>query len=130
MDKCIAVDLDGTLARTTRDGSIGAPIKAMADRVKGWNKDGLSVVVFTARAGDPIEVRKIQAWLKQHGLPELDVTHIKDASMVEIWDNRAVRVKTDSGDVCGGCNSNRLAVKSISAKYMAGGDLDAIQTDC
>lgn len=129
MRKCIAIDLDGTLSESTTDGSIGNPIKAMVDRVKSWNQDGLEVVIFTARAGDTSEVRKIESWLKNHQLPALNITNVKDSGMVEIWDNLAIRVANDKGDVCGECNSHRKREKSISSKYNDS-HLRVIETDC
>ena len=101
MPKIIAVDLDGTLAETTTDGSIGDPIKAMVDRINNWHDDGREVVIFTAR-GD-VQHRQIDAWLKLHGLPSLNVTNIKHPEFSEIWDNRAIRVDADTGNVCTGC---------------------------
>lgn len=50
--KRIAVDLDGTLAEWhgwPADGSIGAPIPAMVNRVKRWLAAGHDVVIYTAR---------------------------------------------------------------------------------
>lgn len=125
MSKFIAVDLDGTLAESTTDGSIGKPVKAMADRVKGWTKDGLSVVIFTARGGSADQISRIKAWLKQHELPDLDVTNIKEVEMVEFWDNKAVRVEVDSGEVCKTCDSFRKNADSISKKYSG-----RFTTDC
>lgn len=101
MPKAIAVDLDGTLSKTTTDGSIGLPIKAMVDRVNDWHNAGREVVIFTAR-GDG-QRRLVEAWLKSNGLPALNVTNVKDADMSEFWDNRAVRVEPDTGNVCSGC---------------------------
>ncbi len=110
MTKIIAVDLDGTLSKTTTDGSIGDPIKAMVDRVNAWHAAGREVVVFTARNNG--EWRKIDAWLKLNGLPALNVTNIKIAEFSEIWDNRAIRVDTDSGEACSKCVS--AAKKSLN----------------
>lgn len=48
----IGVDLDGTLAEYhgwPPDGSIGAPIPAMIERVKQWLDEGKDVRIFTAR---------------------------------------------------------------------------------
>lgn len=49
MTKWIGVDLDGTLARTTRgDGvKIGPPIPAMVARVANWLRQGKRVRVLT-----------------------------------------------------------------------------------
>lgn len=110
MPKIIAVDLDGTLSKTTTDGSIGDPIKAMVDRINDWHDAGREVVIFTAR-GDT-EWRKIDAWLKLNGLPALNVTNIKSPEFSAIWDNRAIRVVADGGEVCSKCEST--AKKSLN----------------
>lgn len=126
--KCIAVELDGTLSKTTSDGSIGAPVQAMLDRVKAWTEDGLVVVLFTARAGNDHEIKRIRSWLGQYGLPnDLEITNIKGEDMVEIWDSKSIRVEVDTGDVCKTCNSTRKKTGSISAKHSV---RDDFKTDC
>lgn len=101
----IGVDLDGTLAK--RNGGagkpIGAPVPAMAARIARWLEDGREVRIFTARAGDPKEVRRIKAWLIEHELPSLKITNKKDLGMGELWDDRAVRVEIDKGTPCRAC---------------------------
>ena len=103
MTKIIAVDLDGTLAKTTNDGSIGEPVKNMVDRIKNWHDAGREVVIFTARGSD--QHRTIDAWMQKHGMPILNVTNVKSAEFSEIWDNRAIRVAQDTGEVCSKCAS-------------------------
>ncbi len=120
MPKIIAVELDGTLAKTTTDGSIGNPIKATVDRINDWHDAGREVVIFTAR-GDT-EHRKISAWLQHNGLPEINVTNVKSAEFSEIWDNRAVRVETDTGEVCSKCASAAKKSLNHSASFT--------RTDC
>jgi len=104
MTKVIAVDLDGTLSKTTQDGSIGQPIKAMVDRVNDWNDAGRTVVIFTARGQS--EHPKIRTWLKQNSLPDFEVTNVKIPEFTEIYDNRAIRVEEDTGALCGKCASS------------------------
>ncbi len=96
----IGVDLDGTLA--FYDGwrgpyHIGEPIWPMFDRVTSWVSEGRTVKIFTARADDPEQVKHIHAWLKQWGLPRLEVTNKKDRQMIELWDDRAVAVVPNKG---------------------------------
>jgi hypothetical protein len=55
------------------------------------------VKIMTARAGDPVGVAATQAWLKTHGLPELEVTDKKDFGMIELWDDRAIQVVQNRG---------------------------------
>lgn len=99
----IGVDLDGTLAHYTgwRGAEhIGDPIPAMVDRVKAWMAEGVTVKIFTARACVPEQVPFISEWLKKHGMAGLEVTNVKDFGMVELWDDRSVRVVTNTGNRC------------------------------
>lgn len=96
----IGVDLDGTLAEATDwQGMehIGPPVPLMMRRVRQWLDQGLPVKIVTARAGDPVGVAATQAWLKTHGLPELEVTDKKDFGMIELWDDRAIQVVQNRG---------------------------------
>lgn len=109
MKKWIGIDLDGTLAEVGRDnlGEIGKPISKMMNRVKKWLDDGeYEVRIFTARAGDAQQENKIRKWLKDNDLPELLITNLKDRDMLSIWDDKAVRVERNSGEICSGCISN------------------------
>lgn len=100
----IAVDLDGTLAEYhgIGDGSIGKPIPPMVKRVKRWLSEGRDVRIFTARVAGPHaaldERRKIRAWCQEHLGQELEVTNQKDHGTVEIWDDRAVQVRKNTGE--------------------------------
>ena len=117
----IGVDLDGTLAHYTGwgDGQIGEPVPAMLKRVKQWLSEGREIRIFTARVGfgagfseasqrsddahfiDEQRVL-IEAWCEQHVGQELAVTAVKDFGMIELWDDRCVRVKANTGQPC--CN--------------------------
>jgi len=94
------VDLDGTLAHDTGwhgAGQIGVPIPEMLERVQRWLLDGRRVKIFTARATVPQQIPPIREWLRKHGLPELEITNVKDFAMIEYWDDRAVEVVTNTG---------------------------------
>jgi len=103
----IGVDLDGTLAYyTSSQGlTIGEPIEPMLSRVKAWIAQGIPVKIFTARAsgrqwgsaGALEQMILVQDWLERNGLPRLEITCEKDYLMVELWDDRAVRVETNTG---------------------------------
>jgi len=109
----IGVDLDGTLARY--DGwkgvdHIGEPITPMTVRVKEWLEDGKTVKIFTARVaghgmvdlstGKPVDaITPIKQWCKKHIGQELEVTNVKDFGLIELWDDRAVRVEMNTGRV-------------------------------
>lgn len=96
-DGWVGVDLDGTLAATTEDMTIGEPIPEMVQRIKRWHAQGIKVKVFTARASSPTEAPKIRAWLLANKLPDLEITNTKDYQMVELWDDKAVEVIKNTG---------------------------------
>jgi hypothetical protein len=101
----IGVDLDGTLAHDLgkrRDSKgldeIGSPIKPMVNRLRKWLAEGKTVKIFTARASSPRQVVMIKKWLASQGLPDLEVTNVKDLRMIELWDDRCVQVMTNLGE--------------------------------
>ncbi|OYV36823.1 MAG: hypothetical protein B7Z80_14480 [Rhodospirillales bacterium 20-64-7] len=115
----IGVDLDGTLASYDNwkgVGHVGAPLMPMVNRVKQWLEEGVEVRIMTARAwsdgsvGRNLEVavntEAIQAWCKEHIGVVLPVTCTKDYFMVELWDDRAVRVDRNTGEPCAGCKGH------------------------
>ena len=100
-EQWIGVDLDGTLAEYNDwigIEHIGKAIPLMVERVRGWIAEGKKVKIFTARvtAGQKT-IRYIHEWLVSNGLPELEVTNIKDFDMLELWDDRCVSVITNTG---------------------------------
>lgn len=109
MSGWIGVDLDGTLAEYHGHygTAIGEPVRAMLLRVQDWIAAGREVRIFTARAGDPAQRQAVQQWLRRHGLGELAVTNVKDFDMTALWDDKAVRVKRNTGHVCGACVRGR-----------------------
>tara|TARA_B100001094_G_scaffold292471_1_gene311622 strand:- start:632 stop:1081 length:450 start_codon:yes stop_codon:yes gene_type:complete len=98
----IGVDLDGTLAMAEPWQGfehIGKPVPNMVKRLKVWVGMGYTVKIVTARAADPeVAIPPIKAWLKKHGLPDLEVTNAKDMDMIELWDDRAVQVIPNTGN--------------------------------
>jgi len=100
MGEWIGVDLDGTLAEYHGGlHAIGKPIELMMVRVRDWLSKGKDVRIFTARAREPKQVELIKKWCVSNGLPELPITNVKDYDMVELWDNIAVHVKTNTGEL-------------------------------
>lgn len=112
-------------------GSIGSPVQEMSDRVKRWQDKGVEVRIFTARAGDydhwcfaekqglfngPFyndymakknaiydeTIKPIEDWCEKHFGQRFRVTAMKDYAMVELWDDRAVRVEMNTGKVVQG----------------------------
>lgn len=117
MSGWVGVDLDGTLAYY--DGwkgetQIGPPIPEMVARVRRWLEEGREVRIFTARVAggalnldgsrhDIANVRAcIEAWAEKHIGTRLQVTCVKDFGMVELWDDRCVRVIPNTGRRCCG----------------------------
>ena len=110
----VGVDLDGTLAHWVEwvhHAAIGEPIPAMVDRVKRWLAQGRKVKIFTARMSVADEDMRmeielaIRLWTLTHLGQALEATCIKDIYMIELWDDRAVQVRTNQGTPIG--NSTR-----------------------
>lgn len=105
MDGWIGVDLDGTLARYdgwVSETHIGEPIEPMLERVRSWLADGIEVRVFTARAcrgQDSDAVRAVEDWTERHVGRRLAVTCQKDYGMIQLWDDRAIRVEPNTGRI-------------------------------
>ena len=100
----IGVDLDGTLAEygwETGLNVVGRPILPMLERVRRWIELGITVKIFTARAGYPELIPPIHAWLKSLGLPELEVTATKDFQMIKLYDDRCVQIEPNTGRILG-----------------------------
>lgn len=120
----IGVDLDGTLAQY--DGfkgadQIGDPIPEMLARVKQWIAEGKTVKIFTARACVTDHIQYVSAWVLKHIGHDLEVTNIKDYGMVELWDDRAVRVRFNQGTPC--CDHSQPRKNSYDSNkgiYVAG----------
>jgi hypothetical protein len=112
----IGVDLDGTLAEYHPEqgiGKIGYPIYPMVERINKWLDEGYEVRIFTARVAacgqsndDGVhdsasfaaeQVELIEDWCRKHLGYTLRVTATKDFLMAELWDDRCVRVITNTG---------------------------------
>jgi hypothetical protein len=105
MSGWIGVDLDCTLAEyhgwKGKDEPIGEPIPLMVERVKRWLDKGKTVKIFTARVDrdDGTQERMIKEWCKEHIGQELEVTNVKTRGMYELWDDRAIGVQRNTGQV-------------------------------
>ncbi len=108
----IGVDLDGTLAvyepTPVWDGSIGAPVSEMIERVRRWLAEGRDVRIFTARVAPcagvtdgpraiDVQWRLIEDWCRTHLGTALPITATKDYDLVEFWDDRCVEVVRNTG---------------------------------
>lgn len=104
----IGVDLDGTLAYYDHwrgEEHIGEPIPKMASRVRGWLAKDVEVRIFTARATkredgkDNLAIAAIKAWTLRHFGQELEVTNVKDYGLIALYDDRAVGVEENTGEL-------------------------------
>lgn len=95
------VDLDGTLATydTWRGiDHVGEPIMPMVERVRAWLEEGREVRIFTARMAGPEDcVPAIDKFCLEQFGRTLPVTNVKDFGLIQLWDDRAVRVEFNTG---------------------------------
>src|SRR5574343_1593576 len=128
-DAWIGVDLDGTLAHYDGwkgVGHIGEPIPPMVERVKGWLAAGKRVKIFTARmhghgmpllGGGTADVRTpIEEWCRKHLGQALEVTNVKDFGMLELWDDRAIQVESNTGIPVASCKDRKRRVQLTPRK--------------
>ncbi len=120
MSGWIGVDFDGTLATYGTwlgPEHMGEPIGPMVERVKRWLAEGREVRIFTARVGACGRTNgdgnsddeafanqqraQIERWCLQHIGQVLPVTATKDFGMLELWDDRAVQVRPNTGEPVG-----------------------------
>lgn len=77
----------------------------MVERVRKWLSVGIQVKIVTARVSvpedAPIAERAIRKWCLEHVGQELEVTCRKDFAMIELWDDRAIAVKSNTGEPAG-----------------------------
>jgi hypothetical protein len=109
-------DLDKTLAEyPSKDGAeIGAPIFNIVRVAKKYLLEGKDVRIFTARVSvipgeehDPevgnarkiANIRSIKAWCTKVFGRELPITCSKDRLCIELWDDRAVQVVPNTGEI-------------------------------
>ncbi len=104
----IGFDLDGTLAyqEEGQNDTIGQPIMHMVYMVKDYVEKGYDVRIFTARAGSQDEIKKVNAWLKDNGMEGVTVTNVKEQGMIMLFDDKAIRVEHNTGNLCVGCKPN------------------------
>lgn len=119
----IGVDLDGTIAEYdswVSETHIGKPVPLMVARVKQWLEEGRQVKIFTARmcreddpdlASEVLPIREaIEKWCKKHIGVVLPITHKKDYSMLELWDDRCVQVIPNTGRRVDGADALELEI--------------------
>ena len=68
-------------------------------------EEGHDVRIFTARVSHPDQVdaavETIETWCLEHIGVVLPITNVKDYAMIELWDDRAVQVVTNTGEPVG-----------------------------
>jgi hypothetical protein len=96
---CVLVDLDGTLIEYHGQApdEFGPIVPLMLERIEEWLKDGYEVRIFTARASVPEHKRLVEEWVQTVLGLDLAITCCKDYTCVEIWDDRAVQVRHNTG---------------------------------
>jgi len=108
--KTYAVDWDGTLVEYQGyigPGVFGPPVPAMVERVKSWLMTGHEVIIYTARVSEEWNLQEvwneksaIRDALYDMGLPStLQITANKFSRVTEFWDDRAVGVERNTGNV-------------------------------
>jgi len=134
----IGVDFDGTLVEYhsyNGIGTIGKSIMPMVRRVKRWLDRGIEVRIVTARVNHipsvvKREVAGIEKWcLETFGII-LPITCSKDFEMIELWDDRAVPISTNTGRILSCDELNRMRNYERSFSYVdSKNDLKKIKED-
>lgn len=96
------VDFDGTLTEEGTGWEDPRPVLKMVARVKAWLAEGKDVRIFTARVcnGDLHNQRAVvTAWCIKHLGQPLTVTNEKDWDIMEIWDDKAIGIIHNTGDI-------------------------------
>ncbi len=93
----VGFDFDGTLAVE----HTFEPVKPMVDRLRKYLKQGTECRILTARGNDPAGINLVKTWLREQGLPNLQVTSKKDYQMIVLYDDRARQVIQNQGIVVG-----------------------------
>lgn len=111
-EEWVGFDLDGTLAKY--DGwkgidHIGEPVESVVLVAKLLHWLGKKIKILTARVAprdgenDSEKARKyVEEWCQKNLGFTPEVTYVKDASMVALFDDRAVSVEQNTGKILGG----------------------------
>ena len=67
----------------------------MVERVRGWLRGGYEVRIFTARKPSPA----IRRFSQENFGRVLRITNTKDSGMIAMFDDRAVSVRRNAGEV-------------------------------
>lgn len=94
----ICFDFDRTIAVRYSGDSIfklGAPIPKMLALMRSYIEAGRKVKILTARS--PQQYEAIRKWLKAQGLPDIEITNVKDSRMDALYDDKGVGINENSG---------------------------------
>ena len=104
MAEWVGVDFDGTLC--TLPGM--QPVPDMVERIRQFRAQGVEVRICTARVNpkhgndhNSYHTKLIQSWCEQYLGERLPVVACKDYDMVVLYDDRAIAVKTNTGECRG-----------------------------
>lgn len=120
----ILVDFDRTLAvYEKREGplKLGPPVPKMLNRVKKWLSEGKEVRIFTARIADPYEpveeiTHLIEDWCLEHLGQKLQITCSKNHETEEIWDDLAVGIESNTGEL-----KTQISIEELSKIILPAG---------
>lgn len=136
-EEWVGFDLDGTLAKY--DGwkgidHIGDPVPSVVVLAYMLHKLGHKIKILTARVAprtgkdDSEKARKyVEEWCEKNLGFVPEVTYVKDASMVALFDDRACAVEENTGKILGGWpdmlpKPSEKAKKLIAARKRRGDD--------
>jgi hypothetical protein len=109
-EQWVGFDLDGTLAfYDVWKGieHIGEPIPKMVKILKEHLAKGDICKIFTARVAiDDVDEKElteefIQDWCGKHFGQLFEITNIKDQGMIKLYDDKAVQVNANTGELVG-----------------------------
>ncbi|MCR4849744.1 MAG: hypothetical protein K5870_00650 [Lachnospiraceae bacterium] len=89
--KIIAVDFDGTLCFSNWP-ELGDPNSVLISYLKEWKKQGNKLILWTCRAGDPLE--NAISWCKEYGL-EFDAINDNLPEIVSLYGNNSRKITCD-----------------------------------
>lgn len=96
----IGFDFDATLSHCVdevEDEKNGRPVDEMVKKLKAHLAKGDEVKILSARAVRPEDRKKVSAFLKELGVPDLPITDKKDQYMTAFYDDRAQQVLPNLG---------------------------------
>jgi len=108
-DSWVGFDLDGTLAeyhRFSTADQIGAPVLVMTAKCRALIESGTKVRIITARGSRDAMDRAlaypaIERWCEKHLGHVLPITTSKDLHMLALYDDRAIQVGRNTGEILG-----------------------------